>query len=101
MEAPESFPEYQGPFVKFEVLWLRDEPLANAGLAPVRTVLVSGEDSILWEDNWYATQIIGALVQEQQTYYGVHGYINRVDDEQYQLYRSVILYMISSLAIGS
>jgi hypothetical protein len=86
--------------VKFEVLWLRDDPLANAGLGPVRTVQISGDKGILWENDWYSTRIIGALVQEGGTYYGVHGYINRVDAEQYQLYRNVILYMLSSLSIG-
>jgi hypothetical protein len=99
-EPPEAFPAYQGPFVKFEVLWLREQPLANAALPEVRTALVSGGKSILWENQWYGTLIIGALVEHRGTFYGVHGYINRVDDEQYEHYRNVVLYMISSLSFG-
>ena len=98
-EPPESFPAYQGPFVKFEVLWLRERPQANAGLPPVTTVLISGERSILWENRWYGTLIVGSLVNEGATYYGAHGYISRVNNEEELFYKNIILHMISSLSM--
>lgn len=99
-EPSEAFSTHQGPFVKLEVLWQKEQPFTDAAHPPARTVLISSERAILWEENRKFGLTIVAIFQRHGAYYSVTGYINRVDKDEYDLYRALILFMISSLSIG-
>lgn len=94
----------EGPFAKFEILWLKEPPMPPPGPAPTPppplaayTVLLAGEPAVLTEDE----TSFGAILAKDGALYSLAGYLGHVDEAQRAYFRSLIFEMMASLMIGS